>query len=494
MEHKELLEQNRQEWQEAVDGLRLQECNNMLTKEDQLEENEKALHEMRTYHSEEFNGIKIKLETDIQNLQQQIQQMKATFQLNAEKLEYNLHILKKRDEENTLTISQQKRKITRLQDVLTGLRRRLTQQEKHLEESIATITEDYRRSVEQFTGLQKKYKHFMACDRKRFTDIWLMNEEEVTNLASDVLKANEIIHKQQLGLEWVSPPLMESPMTQQVAAEQAGVSKALHYAASIVSGTASEADVPSYCSFGLKSSQKLITRSPVIVRHVLDLLAEESEFLVESKLYKLLAPLDQDEQLLMKLDAIFKALKIENETDIHRLVEYFIVREPTDESDCQVEEEGLGQPTDDAEKGIVVDGVKIINPTEVPMVLRCFVEDRRVVSGKIPPSSIRLKSSSDLQLEDSTLLDGSYWDAMANVLPESNTRMTSALYDALEKYHLTLTARKSLLSECDSLRQQNSELRFLLQQYVQSKINDELLIPPTQLMTLEAVTPPPTAH
>ena len=39
--------------------------------------------------------------------------MKATYQLNTEKLEYNYQILKKRDEENAITISQQKRRINK---------------------------------------------------------------------------------------------------------------------------------------------------------------------------------------------------------------------------------------------------------------------------------------------------------------------------------------------------------------------------------------------
>ena len=49
----------------------------------------------------------------VQILQQQLQQMKATYQLNQEKLEYNFQVLRKRDEENTITKSQQKRKITK---------------------------------------------------------------------------------------------------------------------------------------------------------------------------------------------------------------------------------------------------------------------------------------------------------------------------------------------------------------------------------------------
>ena len=51
--------------------------------------------------------------SDVQLLEQQLQQMRATYQLNQEKLEYNFQVLKKRDEENTITKSQQKRKITR---------------------------------------------------------------------------------------------------------------------------------------------------------------------------------------------------------------------------------------------------------------------------------------------------------------------------------------------------------------------------------------------
>lgn len=48
-----------------------------------------------------------------QNLERQLQQTKATYLLNQEKLEYNLLVLKKQDEENTIIRAQQKRKINR---------------------------------------------------------------------------------------------------------------------------------------------------------------------------------------------------------------------------------------------------------------------------------------------------------------------------------------------------------------------------------------------
>ena len=45
--------------------------------------------------------------------------MRATYQLNQEKLEYNFRVLTERDAENQATINQQKRKISRQRDVLS---------------------------------------------------------------------------------------------------------------------------------------------------------------------------------------------------------------------------------------------------------------------------------------------------------------------------------------------------------------------------------------
>ena len=50
-------------------------------------------------------------------------------------------------------------------------------------------------------------------------------------------------------------------------------------------------------------------------------------------------------------------------------------------------------------------------------------------------------------------------------------------------------ARRSLIAETDSLRQQNMELRLLLHQYMHARINQELEIPPSLVVPLPAVQP-----
>ena len=63
--------------------------------------------------------------------------------------------------------------------------------------------------------------------------------------------------------------------------------------------------------------------------------------------------------------------------------------------------------------------------------------------------------------------------------------MWEGLHYALDKYHTLLQKRANSISETDALRQQNMELRMLLQQYISSKVNQELVIPPTRLMQNE---------
>ena len=82
----------RSEWEEGMSKQQSHEASFLARREERIDENEAQLQHLRRRNMEDFNKIKIKLETDIQTLQQQIQQMKATFLLNAEKLEYNFQV------------------------------------------------------------------------------------------------------------------------------------------------------------------------------------------------------------------------------------------------------------------------------------------------------------------------------------------------------------------------------------------------------------------
>ncbi|VDP76113.1 unnamed protein product [Echinostoma caproni] len=170
-----------------------------------VEEFDHELNELRTKHSEEYNALKISLETEVETLELQLLKLKATYQLNLEKLEYNFQVLKRRDEENMITKSNQKRKITRMQDLLNNLHNKAIKQEKQYCLENEQLSEDYKKRMENFKDLQKKSKLLIEAEHKNFREIWIMNEEALKKLANKLLEASRVINEQQLGIPWRRP-------------------------------------------------------------------------------------------------------------------------------------------------------------------------------------------------------------------------------------------------------------------------------------------------
>lgn len=57
---------------------------------------------MQARDAEDYNKLKIKLETDVQVLEQQLELMRSTYLLNTEKLEYNYRVLTEKYAQNHL--------------------------------------------------------------------------------------------------------------------------------------------------------------------------------------------------------------------------------------------------------------------------------------------------------------------------------------------------------------------------------------------------------
>lgn len=471
---------------------------------------EDQLQTLRVQDAEEYNMVRIKLETDVQILEQNLQQMKATYQLNQEKLEYNFQVLKKRDEENTITKSQQKRKITRLQDLLNNLKTKLKNQERGFGDDNQSLSDDLKRITEQYKELQKKFRHFQATDHKKFGDIWKMNEEQIKDLVSDVLAEDRIIFEQQLGLEWQPPNLGFLKNVGPLQSLKGTSKSAMDAVHEILSATSPPKPNPPNAISPPKptnptpvnddvikedGSMEIISKIDTIadyklsahaIKHMLELLCDESGFLVESKLIKLLAPIDKDEQSLMKLDAIFNAIGVETESDIMNLSKYLyksrripiITQQPSEDSTLERNESNETMVTDQPTEQIAYD---LIHSNDVIKALRMFVNDNQEPIRETSKASSKLGIS---VLRDDTQ-DQAYWSQLSSVIDGKKERVWDALIEGFEKYSHVLGERATLIQDTDSLRQQNSELRMLLHQYLSSKVNNELQIPPTRVLQLE---------
>ncbi|XP_029893604.1 dynein regulatory complex protein 1 isoform X3 [Aquila chrysaetos chrysaetos] len=327
LERRELLDNNRKKWEEAIQAHNTQELEYLHARMRKVEEFEKQLNQLRVQDEEEYNSMKIQLENDVQNLERQLHQMKAVYQLNQEKLEYNLQVLRKQDEENTIIRSQQKRKLNRLHSLLNNLRTKLANQEKQFREENHSLAADCERIMGQCKEVQRRMRHFAISDAEKFTEVWLMNEEEAKGLMRKALDADRVIHTQQLGLPWEEPRYWflnnVGPLGHYKVKRMATKLAAAVLTESSSGGQEEEGREKEKEEVGSRVTP-LRNISKKTAKRILELISDESGFLIESKLLRSLQALGRHERTLMKLDSIFAALEIDSEDDLYQLVDFFL--------------------------------------------------------------------------------------------------------------------------------------------------------------------------
>jgi len=73
-ERNELLELQRKKWEEKMEARRQKEVDHMKSREKRVEDYENSIHDIRVKDSEEYNDIKISMETNVQ-VKSQLKQM-----------------------------------------------------------------------------------------------------------------------------------------------------------------------------------------------------------------------------------------------------------------------------------------------------------------------------------------------------------------------------------------------------------------------------------
>merc|ERR1719163_1665375 len=405
---------------------------------------------LRINHADEFNQSKIALEKSIQDLEQHLEKMMATYQLNKEKLEYNLQVLTERYKEHSAIQSQYKNRLNRLRETLNTLMGRYHKSDAKYRADNVELTEEYKRLTQQFQDLQEKFRHFEQADDRQFRGIWQLNEASVRQLITKVLDADRIIHEQQLGLEWTAP--REDQLLQELETfSEAGTTTG--------KSTAKESEDGGPGSSGKFSITK--------VKKVLDLIKEETGFLLDMKIREQMADLPHEQRDVMQIDAVLRYIGVESQEDVDLLVQQFY----------------QGQDEDD--ETLMVDADEVLN------LLKKYQEEKENLAAQVVAPGKEKKKSKGKALGSESEAERKlrrrkeekkFWERMAHVIPEMNTRVWRALDAGLQKYYDLLQRRSAAIDSAVALQKQNEELKALLDQYLSSRVNDELQVPPTHVI------------
>eukprot|EP00933_Yihiella_yeosuensis_P039320 TRINITY_DN3329_c0_g4_i2.p1 TRINITY_DN3329_c0_g4~~TRINITY_DN3329_c0_g4_i2.p1 ORF type:complete len:667 (-),score=185.13 TRINITY_DN3329_c0_g4_i2:153-2153(-) len=452
-ERTELLGKNKQEIEALFEKRRQMEETEFLERRQERERGfQQQIEELRTHNANDYNVCKIALEKGIQELEQHLEKMMSVYLLNKEKLLYNLEVLTERNQEHSAIQSSYKNRLNRLRETLNNLMSRYNTLDQKYKHQNTELTEEYKRLTRQFKDLQEKFQHFEEADEKKFREVWEMNEQEVRGLMTKVLEADRLLHEQQLGHEWL-PPKEEQLLQELDTFSESGTTTG--------KSTAIESAEMGQSESGKYSATK--------VKKVLDLIKEETQFLLDSKVRdQLAADLPPEQRDVLQLDALLRYIGVEGQEDVDLLVQVFYA----------------GQDEDD--EALMVD------PDDVLQHLKDFIQEKdNLRIADVAPD--KKKKTRTQQVGNESEADRKarrrreerkFWERMGHVIPDMNFRVWKALDVFLIRYYELLQKRSKAIDSAVAMQKQNEELKALLDQYLGSKVNEELQVPPTHVISV----------
>ncbi|XP_014743660.1 PREDICTED: dynein regulatory complex protein 1 [Sturnus vulgaris] len=417
-ERREMLVNNRERWNEAMQAHNEQELQFLRERMDKALEFEKLLNELEAESVESYDSTKFQLERDVQYLEKRLRQMKGLYHLNQVKLEYNLDVLRQLDVENSTLRSLQKRKINRLQTSLSLLRTKMAKQEKKFQEEKQSLEWELERITGQFQETRSRLRDLALSGAEKFRRVWMANEEEAKALIREALDADRIIHVQQLGMPWEEPRLWFM--------DNVG--------------------------------------PPGGRREKREAMEAATELLEDFPIHGYSWSISHSNH---------ETLRIEDEAELRKLMDFFLFYGCQGVTDSQdMPGENPADPAQDGGEGgsqfqrdelqSLESSVpaRSVDADDVLKILKEFLRDFPKLRDEGPPREIQ-------EIRDNSK-DGEYWQAMTRVIPEGTLKLWDALGAALLEYHKVLTRRSELFSRAAALQRQNSELGILLEEYLGS--------------------------
>merc|ERR1712228_1068609 len=187
------------------------------------------------------------------------------------------------------------------------------------------------------------------------------------------------------------------------------------------------------------------------VKKVLDLVKEETQFLLDIKVREQIQSIPAEQKDVVQIDAILRYIGVESQEDVDLLVSTFY----------------HGQEDDD--EALMVEADDVLN------LLKEFIQEKENQrSADVVPDK---KKKARVRREERK-----FWEKKGHVIPDMNFRVWRALDVALRRYYSLLQVRSKAIDSAVNMQKQNEELKQLLDQYLGSKVNEELQVPPTHVI------------
>ncbi|KAF5270688.1 hypothetical protein FQA39_LY01426 [Lamprigera yunnana] len=303
VERKILIDTNDNRWEELHKQRDLEEQLNCEKKFEQLDEFDQICTNLRIEHQEKYREVNIMLGNNIEELQRELEKIKCVALINGEKLDYNYQLLQKRETENILIKSQQKRRINKLQDGINSQKAKIKEYTQTTNQQTEKLSTEIYKLRDSVLDIETKADTFCKVNDTKYNQVWDFNKKRASKLLQQILNIDKVLYEQQLGLNWNHPPnaLMEKT-------ELPSYRSALQVITEIPKPDDNEK--PTETESTVERIEDKVTLGETmahrrILRMILNLIADKSGFLIEEKLKDILQPYAEDENALLKIDCVF---------------------------------------------------------------------------------------------------------------------------------------------------------------------------------------------
>ena len=189
------LKKGEHSWQALLEGAARSSKEQMDSRLALVVEQEKEMDELIVNDYEMLGETKQKMEWNVRCLEEQIEMIQAITHLNTERLDYEIHVLNKHEEENAIIKSEQKRKITVLQDTANKLKSKVKDTEKGIEKEKSQLHDQVKQIKKQIRELEEKQKKFGAQSAKTRNEMTRMMRNEAYMLLDKIQENDKLLQK-----------------------------------------------------------------------------------------------------------------------------------------------------------------------------------------------------------------------------------------------------------------------------------------------------------
>ena len=509
-ERAQLLSHQQKELDELLTQRSGDEVTFLKRRQDREENFQEDMGQLLDQGTEKHNVLKVELESNIQSLKEQLEEIRATYQLNAEKLDYNYRVLTELDLEKTTELTRYRKRVNKLKDQVSQHKQRMRDLEEQSAKTNEQLANDHKSLTNKFKGLQTKFKHFEELDIKKYEDLWKMHDEEIRLLVDQVLAGDRVVSEQILGWGWQEPDLaLLTPSTPSSNAHSANnMQPNTNTNTPMTNDTnnttnsthqLSTESLQSMPSNEARNTAKMVEReqriTAVKLRQMLELLVSQTNFLLDRHVQEALASLEEGEDKdSARMEKVLDALNIESEDDVRLLIDFFFAKERrkkkkkknTATSGGGGEEEEEEEEEDEEEIAARLKTL-IISPEQVIHAIQAFLDERELRSsegGGGASGAGGSRRSTNRRSRRRGEDKWGPWERFAGVLGEEKEEGLEQLESEMGRMIQVLDTRKKLLQQVQTAQERNEHLRAALDRYLSAPVNDDLYVPPTQTIHL----------